>query len=96
MSGYDYSQKLQEWKALGFNPTWLTALAKEPAMSDSCGLRGSEATSVIKTLEGRGGIRRGPIQKNHKRLWLPGNCHDRWSEAAKNIMKTSEAQEALA
>lgn len=88
-SQYNYRQKIKEWTEFGFNPEWLIKLAENPTSSDTCGLHGTAATSVLRILEGYGGIRRGKIQKNHKRLWLAGAHHDRWIEAAKILLSDS-------
>ena len=90
-SQYNYRQKIKEWIDIGFNPLWLTKLSKEPAASDTCGLRGNTATTVLRILEGYGCIRRGKIQSNHKRLWIAGPQHNKWLEAIKNIPDTVEA-----
>lgn len=90
-SQHNYGQKLKEWSEAGFNSEWLTKLAEEPASSDTCGLHGTAATSVLRILEGYGCIRRGKIQSNHKRLWMAGPQHNKWLEAIKNIPNTVEA-----
>ena len=95
-SQHNYGQKLKEWTDAGFNSEWLTKLAEEPASSDTCGLHGIAATSVLRILEGYGGIRRGKIQKNHKRIWAPGPHHNKWIKAAKIISETANASVASA
>ena len=82
---YDYEGRIQDWKKIGFNPSWIIDLANEPATSKTSGLSGMTSCSVMRTLEGAGCIKRGPIQKNHLRLWVPGPQQHLWVQAVKAI-----------
>ena len=82
---YDYEGRIQDWKKIGFNPSWIIDLANEPATSKTSGLSGMTSCSVMRTLEGAGCIKRGPIQKNHLRLWKFGPQHHLWVQAIKAI-----------
>ena len=82
---YDYEGRIQAWKKIGFNPTWIINLASEPATFKTSGLSGTTACSIMKTLEGAGCIKRGLIQKNHLRLWKSGPQHHLWVQAIKAI-----------